>query len=97
MRMPRFRFTVGRVIAAVAIVAGLWIAERHYRFAKLSDYYADLAPHRSQTGYLTPWGRRNMDSEWSVWSREMEQKYKRAAERPWLPVAPDPPEPPKPN
>lgn len=96
MRFPDFRFTVRRLMVAVAIVGvvlAIWVGleRRRARFERLFSYHNGLtgpAYRRSfdpfRPGFRTAKGR---------WHHELSQKYGLAARNPWLPVAPDPPEP----
>ena len=96
MRLPRFRFTVRRMMIAVAIV-GVTIgvlAVRRSAFLRRADHY-----HRVSRSYIalqlpTPPGEFPDASYWRqiIWAGKMRAKYERAARYPWLPVAPDPPE-----
>ena len=98
MRLPRVRFTVRRLMVAVAIIgpvtAGrLWCGKMYGRsrnYMDLSNYYETrvdfptAAPVSvSQEAWLRAWRR----------DRDLMVKYRRLAFNPWLPVAPDPPEP----
>jgi len=95
--MPRLRFTVRRMMIAVAIVAALlgWLGERRARFLRLSAHYGrlaksylDLQPDPQPGEYPDATGWRQI-----IWSWGLRSKYERAARYPWLPIAPDPPEP----
>src|SRR3954464_961716 len=99
MRMPRVRFTVRGMMAAVAIVGALsgCLIERHTRFRRMA------AQHANQKS--RPWPSHTLGGDAEVdrymlrmigkyrWHDRLEPKYERAARYPWLPVAPDPPEP----
>jgi hypothetical protein len=90
--MPRFRFTVRRMMVAVAVVAVLLamavtLSHRRSRFESLRDYHASRAPYVWLGPMGTLWERQG------EWHWAMKRKYERAARYPWLPVAPDPPEP----
>ncbi len=89
--MPRFRFTVRRMMIAVAVgafVMGL-LAERRARFNRIADWHhAYVMDHQYQT-WLSLAGR---EAPFPYHER-MALKYYDAARHPWLPVAPDPPEP----
>ena len=95
MRMPRVWFTVRGMMLAVAVVGlGLWIAERHIRFIRLRDFYADQQMRQIIMTPPAPPGVRSMHlDEKSRWCHELSVNYADAASYPWLPVAPDPPEP----
>jgi hypothetical protein len=95
MRPPRPRFTVRRLMVAVAIVGGVlgllsWSRTRVVNFRRLADHHGRLSRELQQTreGYTCTFGTPRSD-----YHRVMEAKYLRAAEHPWSPVAPDPPEP----
>jgi hypothetical protein len=101
MRLPRF--TVRRIMVAVAIVALIiWIhdlMERRSRLLKLThiyiceQYLTDLElVHASVAG---PSKAAELDAvrRRIEYNRSMVRKYTRAARYPWLPVEPDPPVP----
>ncbi len=90
MPLPRVRFTVRRMMVAVAVVAigvvgyvnvekdrtrRVWIAAEHAYEAELLAKSAGSSPAKFR------------------WHEAMAAKYLRAARYPFLPVAPDPPEP----
>jgi hypothetical protein len=89
--MPRVRFTLRRMMVAVAVVAiGLgvvdWIGRRAARFRALWAY------HINRVGLVSspnPWPHEVQ----GIYHLKMGEKYRVAALRPWLPVEPDPPEP----
>jgi hypothetical protein len=92
MRLPRPRFTVRRLMAAVAVV-GLMLGSSTWLGRRAASFREAAISHRAQAqhagGSLSPitgklWGRYN---------EAMADKYEQAARHPWLPVAPDPPEP----
>jgi hypothetical protein len=87
------RFTVRRLMVAVAIVAAL-LGTRHAWLMR--GYYLERADHFR----LIQWQLRSQGSHagleplaWIAHYRSLEAKYERAARYPWLPVAPDPPGP----
>ena len=85
MHLPRPRFTVRRMMVAVAIggvVSG--VLTRAARFQQLSDY------HRSRIILISPPDPRVYRT---LYHMELANKYYYAARHPWLPVTPDPPEP----
>jgi hypothetical protein len=93
MRLPRPRFTVRRLMVAVAVVGlmfgfGAWLARRSAEFQKKSDSYLGTVRVMYSIGRWKP---RGFDR--NSWAWGMAQKYHDAARHPWLPVAPDPPEP----
>ncbi len=87
MKLPRVRFTVRRMMVAVAVFAvtvslvSPSIQERLRRrcveFSFVSYYHAFCRDGGDPTGYHA----------------KMQAKYEWAARYPWLPVAPDAPEP----
>jgi hypothetical protein len=92
MRLPCVRFTVRRLMVAVAVVAvaagGLHLWELrvlYLRTALLHEVLSSLF----QEGHACA-GR---DPGRSAHHQVLRIKYERAARRPWLPVEPDPPEP----
>ncbi len=102
-RVPRMRFTVRRMMGAVAIVALLlaWVQMRRRfdeRRASFEDQSVIHAAHEilqrgggadvfSGIGEIKPNARR------AAYHARMRQKYERAARYPWLPIEPDPPPP----
>lgn len=109
LRFPRARFTLRQLMAGVAIIAAiLWVVERRERFRRIAqrhgiemttictdlEFYLVACPRQGEAvaererltrpllGFLR-------------YHYEMVDKYERAANRPWLPVASDPPPPPK--
>ena len=96
MPIPRPRFTVRRLMIAVAVVAVLLgvvvgLKRRSDRFRAIALRYA--AKHKEDRmayDVVADEGRflRRYDYHLS-----MQRKYEMATERPWLPVPPDPPEP----
>jgi hypothetical protein len=108
MRMPRFRFTVRRMMVAVAIVGacvwGVRMLQMSRAYGKKAERFAsnamDRIPGFNGEWPKTPEGEAKLRRTWDLWKQEMEDhnaamaaKYRRAARYPWLPVAPDPPEP----
>jgi hypothetical protein len=88
MRLLRPRFTVRRLMVAVAVVGvvlgiGSDLDRRRRRFLDLRSYYREKAVIHSEC-----WTRIV-----SMRDYYLSRKYERAARYPWLPVAPDPPEP----
>jgi hypothetical protein len=96
MKLPKPRFTVRRLMVAVAIAAttlgmAQWMARRASRFGQLASDYCHQAELNEQM-----WAVGNRTYPLDVWAghqRRLQHKYEHAARRPWLPVAPDPPEP----
>jgi hypothetical protein len=95
MKLPRF--TVRRLMVAVAIVggllgSGLWLGNRSLAFRRIADQHAaELWWFYTPPG-VDP-GPPGINSARDQWHADMMYKYRRAARYPWLPVAPDPPEP----
>ena len=95
MRLPRVRFTVRRMMVAVAVVAVplgaiTELKRRRDRFQWLGSY------HAGKTGmqYINSFSPRpRFSTPRGYWHYELSRKYMIAAERPWLPVDPDPPDP----
>jgi hypothetical protein len=103
MRIPRVRFTIARMMVAVAVIALLLgavaILRRRANLQGLADYHAETA---RQIRSLHVWTFRPdgppvdisfEDPRLADYHEDMAGKYKRAACYPWLPVAPDPPKP----
>jgi hypothetical protein len=92
VRLPRVRFTVRRLMVAVAVVGitlGALAAcrSRSARFREIRDRHrAAMIVGFEAPGEAAPAARLD-------WHRAIERKYEYAARHPWLPVAPDPPEP----
>jgi hypothetical protein len=97
MRIPRVRFTVRRMMIAVAIVAlALSFFVWNRRMARLSmEYDMQSLTYRGSGGprprFPVPIPSPLTDRE--RWEDEMAARYRRAARYPWLPVAPDSPQP----
>jgi hypothetical protein len=103
MHLPRVRFTIRRLMIAVAVVAVMIRADEMRR--RWTTFSAKGAEYRQRAGFL--WSKANalatispddLDQpprilELSEYYRDLAEKYERAAARPWLTVAPDPPEP----
>jgi hypothetical protein len=92
MRLPRVRFTVRRMMVAVAVLSlligwGIESGRREGRFrtAARVHWLASFGRAPDGPGQVTEAGLR--------WHDRMAEKYDRAARYPWLPVEPDPPEP----
>jgi hypothetical protein len=93
------RFTVRRMMVAVAVAVGVPAAlhRKAQRYRRLADY------HAARVGLFEsgPPGRehfydavgRPVGAGRSRWRAELAVRYRRAASRPWRPLAPDPPEP----
>jgi hypothetical protein len=91
MRLTRPRFTVWRMMFAVAIIGsaiGITI-ERHERFRRIANR------HRAQVPILPAIMPVGMDDKrWRLfqWHLSIARRYELSARYPWLPVAPDSPE-----
>jgi hypothetical protein len=103
MRVPRVRFTVRRMMAAVAIVAVLlgWIQMRK-RWEELRELYEGRCVIHAAHEYLERDGGVDVfsgigvvkpNAERATYHARMRGKYERAARYPWLTVEPDPPPP----
>jgi hypothetical protein len=105
MRLRGIRFTVRRMMVAVAIVGGIlaaWIELRRLRV----EYTVRGALHAMKANIYTygEWPHSRVifeprrpppapDARKVAYYDAMAQKWWNAAERPWLPVEPDPPDP----
>lgn len=93
MRLPRVRFTVRRMMVAVAAIAilcgAMMLAERRVRFGRIAEHHRlnarDYTFDKEEGMYMADPG--------SYWHKVLHEKYRRAASRPWLSVEPDPPWP----
>jgi hypothetical protein len=93
MRLPRVRFTVRRLMIAVAIVGlmlglTLWMKRRSAEFQKKARFYDGMFITMFWQDHSPPPGLAH-----NLWVGEMATKYRYAASYPWWPVEPDPPEP----
>jgi hypothetical protein len=85
MQLPRPRFSLRRMMVAVAIVGVVFgVLVRAARFQQVSDY------HRGRIILISPPDPR---VHVTLYHMQMANKYSYAARHPWLPVTPDPPEP----
>jgi len=100
MPVPHVRFTVRRLMVAVAIVAvviAAWRRREHFRG------WANEYGRRAAVPCTVPPFEPEAIVAWEKWydrlmrrSRyhsDLRLKYESASDHPWLPVAPDPPEP----
>ncbi len=87
MPLPRVRFTVRRMIVAVAIVA---LIAGGTRLHILSREYNRRA---MRYGAMSAMSRHHLGEPIVGYYADLSEKYERAARYPWLPVAADPPVP----
>lgn len=90
MPHPRPRFTVRRLMIAVAVVAGIaGMAKRSRDFRRTAEQYgAVYCPSPNST----PEQVRSL-ARFNEFQEQMSRKYRFAAWTPFLPVLPDPPGP----
>jgi hypothetical protein len=104
MRLPRPRFTVRRLMVAVAVVgmvlgSGVEVVRRWLLFRERAAQHAQLVMrgmcNNPMTGTTVPdFTPAEIEAlRQSEYHRRLYLKYRDAASYPWLPVAPDPPEP----
>ena len=106
MPLPRVRFTVRRLMAAVAILALslwaiLWVVEMRTRSIAYERRALEfgLMTARMGSGLVTSDGRwvskYDDENDWrhDAWACMLAAKYWRLSDYPWLPVEPDPPPP----
>jgi hypothetical protein len=108
MRRPRLRFTVRRLMIAVAILALsirsiTWVVELRTRsgtYARRAEEYARSTGRAgswttTQDGRVVDLYEDENSRLRDVWACKMAEKYWRLSDYPWLPVEPDipPPEP----
>jgi hypothetical protein len=98
MRIPRVRFTVRRMMVAVAIMGvALGLYKRREKLLALADYHekgekcAGLGTGGG-ISWINQHGEEVTETK-SDWHSQLAEKYHRAASRPWLPVEADSPEP----
>ena len=89
--MPRVRFTIRRMLVAIAVVAvylgwSRWMERRSERFRAL------WIEHINKVGEISS-PKPSPREVQGYYHLKMGEKYKSAMNRPWLPVEPDPPEP----
>ncbi len=98
VRRPQARFTVRSLMVLVAVLAlaSWWLLYRRERFHKLDAYHSARVLRHTTSG-TTRYGTLDATSGTTTargeWHRWLAGTYRRAASRPWLPVAPDPPPP----
>jgi hypothetical protein len=102
MRLPRVRFTVRRMILAVAVLAALiwggtlwqravlyqWKTRFHSQMERSSVIAVIEGPNNANREELT-----EMSRAWANHHAALRRKYELAAARPWVYVPPDPPQP----
>lgn len=90
MKLPRFRIRTMMILIALCAIACLpaVVAEREERFRRLMRYHKSRQFAVDDQPIPPPISRERAEWHW-----RMEEKYRRAADRPWLPVKPDPPAP----
>jgi hypothetical protein len=102
MRLPRFRFTVRRLIALVIsaglAMAGAIMVKRSSEFRALAEEQAEaeqtsLAYADDARGAGRDPQRVARGEQMAAYHRGLRIKYERATRYPWLPVDPDPPIP----
>jgi hypothetical protein len=94
MRLPRLRFTVRRMMVAVAVVGillGTMTVRRGHSLRLATYHQGQVKRLYDQYGEAENFFGRA--SGGILWHSELQWKYERAARYPWLPVEPDPPEP----
>lgn len=109
MRLLRMRFTVKRMMVAVAVVGtllGVWAGLERPRDTLKRVAYSHKGriiglaigrnpPWGVDLFSLSPGGRRITPEErcWDEWHLDCYRKYMLASQRPWMPVEPGPPSP----
>lgn len=98
MRLPRPRFTVRRMMLAVALLAVLLGADKlRQQSAQYRERAEECAIYETDSrGVLMDEGdpdRRVFLAREAEYYSRLKAKYERAARYPWLPVKPDSPEP----
>jgi hypothetical protein len=98
MCLPRFRFSVRGMMAAVAVVGmltGLYILGQRAALCLNRSVIHELRASGLEQRLAGGPAADRLEPIRSQLGhhRRMQAKYDRAARRPWLPVAPDPPEP----
>jgi hypothetical protein len=109
MRLPLVRFTVRRMMAAVAVLALFFgILEREFRFQRLAEYhflraFPSIGADDHGGMLVTSDGEKTVWVEAATgtpitrararWHEILQDKYRKAARYPWLPIDPDPPKP----
>jgi hypothetical protein len=106
MRLRRVRFSIRRLLVAVALFALVFAGEEatRRRWESLASVYRGKAGRCEHVALVALHSSdleaaRGNDSEMRKLKRIVDhhvalaRKYQHAARRPWVPVAPDPPEP----
>jgi hypothetical protein len=98
MRLPRVRFTVRRLMVAVAVAAivfaaCIWMHTRAVRFRRAAQSYREQLTEYMRRPTARRRGHHIPDRRVVRYYVGMAEKYEYAGRHPWLPVAPDPPEP----
>jgi hypothetical protein len=89
MRLPRPRYTVRRLMVAVAIIAVATYAGIVVWRIETYAMRADAHARHLNSGHSFEYD----STDLIQWHERMRLKYENAARNPWLPIAPDPPEP----
>jgi len=97
MPLPRPRFTVRRLMVAVALIA-LFLGELVFLKGRRDERLRLANFHERQlilfwSGDVEHQQHRDLDEKQNDFHFRMEWKYRRAASRPWLSIPPDPPVP----
>jgi hypothetical protein len=106
--MPRLQFTVRRMMVVVGLtavsigvgIAGVrfWVSfsyrQQAVKYARMADYWRWQAGRVPELypGWDEAEIREGLDKA-IRWNLQMEDKYRRAASRPWEDIPPDPPRP----
>jgi hypothetical protein len=106
MKWPRLRFTVRRLMIAVAILALsirtiTWVGEMRTRSAEYEKRASKFGWMTSHAGSGGTWSNRGWvgigenenTHRQDEWACKLAEKYWRLSDYPWLPVEPDPPPP----
>jgi hypothetical protein len=95
MLVPRVRFTVRRMLVAVAIVAVVMgaLRQRHLRFKSIADHHFPSSGFYVANGVVIGMDDGPLHGSWMTdadremfWHRDMYLKYNDASRYPWLPV-----------
>src|SRR3954469_24445016 len=99
MRVPRVRFTVRRMMVAIAVIAmllcGAMMGKRWVGCYRRASLYAAGERQWREMAARDRGDPRSIAATWGPQIAEdyaqLARKYRRAMWRPWSPVAPDPP------